>query len=100
MRRTHVVSLGLFVVAPAVAYSQSLQRDSRAAEAVAESPPVGVLPSWLSLGGQLRARGEAYENGGFRPDNSDQYVLTRLLLNARVRPEFSHLASLNEIATS
>ncbi len=86
MRRSHVVSLGLFVVAPAVAFSQSLQRDSRAAEPVAERPPVGVLPSWLSLGGQLRARVEAYENGGFRPDNSDQYVLTRVLLNARVRP--------------
>src|SRR5438874_11196105 len=43
-------------------------------------------PEWLSVGGQLRARAEAYNNGGFRPDNSDQYVLTRVLLNARVRP--------------
>ena len=41
---------------------------------------------WLSVGGQLRARVEAYENGGFKPDNSDQYILTRILLNARVRP--------------
>ena len=43
-------------------------------------------PEWLSVGGQLRVRAEAYNNGGFRPDNSDQYLLTRVLLHARVQP--------------
>src|SRR5205085_501146 len=48
--------------------------------------PPSVIPAWLSIGGQLRVRAEAYDNGGFKPDNSDQYLLTRVLLDARVRP--------------
>lgn len=44
-----------------------------------------MLPAWLNIGGQLRARAEAYYGGGFRPDDSDSYILTRVLLNARVR---------------
>jgi hypothetical protein len=34
----------------------------------------------------VRARAEGYTGGGFKPDNSDSYVLTRLLINARVQP--------------
>jgi hypothetical protein len=45
-----------------------------------------TLPPWLHIGGQLRARAEEYTGGGFKPDNSDSYLLTRLLLNARVQP--------------
>jgi hypothetical protein len=45
-----------------------------------------TLPPWLHIGGQVRARAEGYTGGGFKPDNSDSYVLTRLLLNARVQP--------------
>src|SRR5437588_1649287 len=80
-----IVMLGL-IAAPVLAVAQTPARDARAPTAAAESPPTGNVPSWLTLGGQLRARAEAYTNGGFRPDNSDQYVLTRVLLNARVRP--------------
>ncbi|MGH7935858.1 MAG: hypothetical protein ACREF8_02475, partial [Chthoniobacterales bacterium] len=48
--------------------------------------PEHTLPEWLNLGGQLRARVEAYSGGGFKPDNSDGYALTRVLLHARVQP--------------
>jgi hypothetical protein len=75
-----------FVVAPTLATAQMAARDAGTAKATVEAPPAAVVPAWLSIGGQLRARAEAYNNGGFRPDNSDQYVLTRVLLNARVRP--------------
>ena len=85
MRHSYAVMVSLFV-APTLAVAQMSPRDRNAAKATAESPPATALPAWLSLGGQLRARAEAYHNGGFRPDNSDQYVLTRALLNARVRP--------------
>src|SRR4051812_8235724 len=79
-----VVSL---LVAPTVVVAQSPARDGSVVKpAAAESPSAGAIPGWLTVGGQLRARAEAYSNGGFRPDNSDQYVLTRVLLNARVRP--------------
>jgi hypothetical protein len=80
------VMLSLFAAAPSHALAQSSAQGGSGAKSVEESAPVGVLPAWLSVGGQLRARVEAYENGGFKPDNSDQYVLTRILLNARVRP--------------
>ncbi|HYU51464.1 MAG TPA: alginate export family protein, partial [Gemmatimonadaceae bacterium] len=72
--------------APALAGAQLSAREGSAAKAGGESPSAGALPRWLSVGGQLRARAEAYRNGGFRPDNSDQYLLTRVLLSARVHP--------------
>ena len=85
MRHSYAVMVSLFV-APTLAVAQMSPRDRNAAKATAESPPATALPAWLSVGGQVRARAEAYHNGGFRPDNSDQYILTRALLNARVRP--------------
>jgi hypothetical protein len=78
------VMLSLFAAAPQVG-AQSSGQGGGGSKSVEESAPAGV-PPWLSLGGELRARAEAYENGGFKPDNSDHYVLTRVLLNARVRP--------------
>ena len=85
MRHIYAVMGSLFV-APVFATAQTGQRDAAAAKAVVESAPVPAVLAWLSVGGQLRARAEAYHNGAFKPDNSDQYVLTRVLLNARVRP--------------
>ena len=85
MRHCYSVMLGFFV-APTLAAAQNATANASAKKAIAESPPPVAVPAWLSVGGQLRARAEAYHNGGFRPDNSDQYVLTRVLLNARVRP--------------
>jgi len=74
------------LVAPALAAGQAAQRDAATSKSGAQGSPTAAAPAWLDIGGQLRARAEAYENGGFRPDNSDQYVLTRVLLNARVSP--------------
>jgi hypothetical protein len=68
MRRKHAFVAALLTVAPIVAAAQSSQ--SRTA--------------WLDLGGQLRGRAEGYTGGAFKPDNSDAYVLTRVLLNARI----------------
>jgi hypothetical protein len=85
MRHIYAVMGSLFV-APVLATAQTGQRDAGTTKAVVQSVPVAAVPAWLTVGGQLRARAEAYNNGGFRPDNSDQYVLTRVLLNARVRP--------------
>ncbi|HJQ54398.1 MAG TPA: alginate export family protein [Gemmatimonadaceae bacterium] len=56
--------------------------------AATTSSPNAVLP-WGSIGGQIRVRAESYSGGGFQPDNSDAYLLTRILLNARVRPTAS-----------
>jgi len=64
MQRSHAVIVSLFIAAPTVALAQT--------------------PVWLNVGGQLRARAEAYTNGSFKPDNSDTYILTRVFLNARV----------------
>lgn len=88
MRRSQAVVLSL-LVAPTLATAQKPARDASAPKAVEESPPLTAGPGWFSVGGQLRARAEAYNNGGFRPDNSDQYVLARVLVNARVRPSRS-----------
>jgi hypothetical protein len=49
----------------------------------------GQLPLGTSVGGQIRVRVESYDAGGFNPNNSDGYALTRVLLNARVHPTAS-----------
>ncbi|MFL5543617.1 MAG: alginate export family protein [Gemmatimonadaceae bacterium] len=77
----------LFVVGgPGVIAAQTTQRDAVAQGASGEATPTRTFPSWLDVGGQLRARAEAVNNAGFSSNNSDQYVLTRVLLSARVRP--------------
>jgi Alginate export len=71
--------------APALASAQTAVMSK-----AAESPiSPAMLPPWMSIGGQLRVRAESYSAGGFQPDNSDSYLLTRVLLNARVRPTTS-----------
>lgn len=44
------------------------------------------LPSWLRLSGEERIRTEGYENGGFKPNNQDFYLLQRLRLNLLIQP--------------
>lgn len=85
MRRFHSVVSGLLAAAPGLLAAQPSQGDVTPAKASTEAP-LGSFPQRLDLGGQLRARAEGYSNAGFRPDNSDQYVLTRILLSARVQP--------------
>ena len=45
----------------------------------------GVLPSWLTLGGEIRGRMEGASNIRFNPDNDDYYYLHRIRLNIGVR---------------
>lgn len=78
----------LLATAPGLLFAQSAVRDGSSAKG-GDTAPVGPFPSWLSVGGQLRVRAESYTGGGFKPDNSDTYVLTRALVNARVRPTSS-----------
>jgi hypothetical protein len=54
--------------------------------AIAAGVSQPLFPAWLTVGGQLRARVEGFAGGGFAPNNSDSYVLTRGLLNAKLRP--------------
>jgi Alginate export len=44
------------------------------------------LPRWLRFGGEYRARVEGFTGGGFKPDTSDAYVLSRLRLNMIIQP--------------
>jgi Alginate export len=81
--------VGVLAIVPALAFAQSASRDAAVAANGAGVPPVAEVPAWASVGGQLRIRAESYTGGGFQPDNSDAYLLTRVLLNARVRPSRS-----------
>lgn len=87
LMRRHVLTACL-VSSPALLCAQT----SRApATSGVQSGPL-VAPSPVTVGGQLRVRVESYDAGGFNPANSDSYALTRVFLNARVRP--SRLMSL------
>ena len=44
------------------------------------------LPDWLNIGGELRTRLEGFSGGGFRHDNDDLYMLTRVRLNLGIKP--------------
>jgi hypothetical protein len=44
------------------------------------------LPNWLRLGGEYRIRPEAHSGYNFAPGSSDGFVLSRLRLNAEVKP--------------
>jgi len=48
--------------------------------------PSGQLTDWFSLRGEFRGRLEGFTGGGFKPDNSDGYMLDRFRLNATVAP--------------
>jgi len=44
------------------------------------------LPSWLRFSGEYRTRLEGFDGGGFRLNNQDLYLLSRLRLNMQIRP--------------
>ena len=46
------------------------------------------LPAWLRFSGEYRMRLEGVDGAGFRPDNRDAYVLSRVRLNMRVSPTY------------
>src|SRR6185437_10774219 len=45
------------------------------------------LPKWLSIGGEYRSRVEGFTGGGFKANNEDAYLLSRLRLNMIIAPE-------------
>jgi len=44
------------------------------------------LPKWLRFNGEYRARLEGFSGGGFKPNNSDVYLLSRLRINMVIQP--------------
>lgn len=46
------------------------------------------LPGWLRFSGEYRMRLEGFDGGGFKPDTSDAYLLSRLRINMRVSPTY------------
>ncbi|MFN7922670.1 MAG: alginate export family protein [Bryobacteraceae bacterium] len=44
------------------------------------------LPKWLGFSGEIRTRLEGFENGAFRGNNDDLYLLTRVRVNMRITP--------------
>jgi hypothetical protein len=85
MRLSPVLIVALLSL-PTLAMTQSPARDVTSQKTNGDAVPVAAAPIWLAIGGQLRARAEGYTGGGFKPHNSDSYILTRVLVNARVRP--------------
>lgn len=84
--RAKALSLIAATLVPVIAPAQSAPHADGAPKPLADPTTTSVFPEWMAVGGQLRARMEGYTGGGFRPDNSDTYALTRVLLNARVYP--------------
>lgn len=82
------VLIGCLASAPALLGAQTVAR-STATSGGQQSDAALPLSSGVNVGGQLRLRVESYNAGGFNPDNSDEYALTRILLNARVHPTAS-----------
>jgi hypothetical protein len=48
--------------------------------------PSGRLTGWLQIRGEFRARLEGYQDGAFKPENSDGYLLDRFRINVTVAP--------------
>jgi Alginate export len=46
-----------------------------------------TLPKWLRFSGEYRARVEGFIDGGFKPNNEDAYLLSRLRLNMIIQPQ-------------
>jgi hypothetical protein len=46
------------------------------------------LPAWLRFSGEYRMRLEGFDGGGFKPDTSDAYLLSRVRINMRVSPTY------------
>ena len=43
------------------------------------------LPRWLRFGGEFRSRVEGFTGGSYKPDTSDDYLLTRFRINMRIQ---------------
>lgn len=66
---------------------QALSQQSQSGKISLVSEYVNAqLPKWLQIGGELRTRLEGFSGGGFRSDNDDLYLLTRVRLNLGIKP--------------
>src|SRR4030095_11403313 len=83
--------------ASAFAQHQSPQPTAPVAPATAPAAPAAqpmlshvnkALPAWLRFSGEYRMRLEGFDGGGFKPDTSDAYVLSRVRINMRVSPTY------------
>ncbi len=76
--------LGIFVAANA--WGQVVSASDGSDDFSPSAEVNRVLPSWLTFGGQYRARFEAYTGGNFKPNSTDDYVLSQLRLNLLIHP--------------
>jgi hypothetical protein len=70
--------------APTPAISQNLTDSEKAIESPAATINHG-LPSWLIFGGDYRARFEGYSGLSFKPNATDDYLLSRLKLDLTIK---------------
>jgi hypothetical protein len=86
-----------FINASAFAQQQSPQPTAAAAPSPPPAAPAAQpmlshvnkeLPAWLRFSGEYRMRFEGFDGGGFKPDTSDAYVLSRVRVNMRVSPTY------------
>jgi hypothetical protein len=70
-----------------MAAQQKASSSASASESLLSDEINGPLPKWLRFSGEYRARAEGFIGGGFKADNEDAYLLSRLRLNMMIAPE-------------
>jgi hypothetical protein len=84
-----VASLALLFSITSVAFGQAAAPAATPAAASWEAPSTEInkgLPKWLTFSGEYRARFEGYSGGGYAPNATDDYLLSRLQLNLLIHP--------------
>src|SRR5437764_4390104 len=85
MKSKSLLCLALFLVIATAA----LPEEGPAANPADKTPGDVIndkLPKWLRFSGEYRARLEGFTGGGFKPNKSDLYGLSRLRLTMKVQP--------------
>lgn len=90
MKKTTAITLfWLSMAAASAGQTPSSQTVPPGVAGAIEAPATEInhgLPAWLSFGGDYRSRFEGYTGGSFKPNTSDDYVLSRLKLDLTIRP--------------
>ena len=85
---SRLVTLGILVLSLAVGlFAQTPDASPQASNRLLSDDVNAQLPKWLQLGGEYRARVEGFTGGGFKTNNEDTYLLSRLRLNMFLRAE-------------
>ena len=85
---SRLVTLGILVLSLVVGlFAQTPAASPQASNKLLSDAVNAQLPKWLQLGGEYRARVEGFTGGGFKANNEDTYLLSRLRLNLFLRPE-------------